>query len=143
MKQRISLDILGSLYASIINSNVLCNLFHELGYIFTLLTVKNLEIKSNNDSLNSNTLYFKSSDDCHYFASKTIQHLVQILKYLEKPIINLILKQKILNIYVPELSKTLECNLNPIVRKYAHNTKKIFKILIHTFFRIPMMISSL
>jgi len=113
-KERRSLDILGSLYAAIINSNILCNLFHELGYVFTLLSVKNNEIKFND----SNT-YFKSSDDCHYFASKTIEQLVPILSYLEKPIINLILKQKVINTYVPELAKTFEIKFNTLVSKYV------------------------
>lgn len=111
-KERRSLDILGSLYAAMINSNILCNLFHELGYVFTLLAVKDHEIKFNNDSFSSNNTYFKSSDDCHYFASKTIEQLVSILSYLEKPIINLILKQKVINTYVPELAKTFESKLN-------------------------------
>lgn len=139
---------MGSLYASIINSNVLCNLFHELGYIFTLLAVKNLETKTNIDCFNSNTIYFKSSDDCHYFASKTIQHLVQILTYLEKPIINLILKQKIINIYTPELSKNLECKSNATVSKYTFNNyKKCIQILktnnfFMFFYRIQLMILS-
>lgn len=117
-KERRSLDILGSLYAAMISSNILCNLFHELGYVFTLLTVKNHEIKSNKDSFNSNNPYFKSSDDCHYFASKTIEQLVSTLAYLEKPIINLLLKQKVINIYVPELAKTFESKLNSSVSKY-------------------------
>lgn len=115
MKERRSLDILGNLYAAIMNSNILCNLFHELGYVFTLLTIKNIEKKSINDNFNSSSIYFKSSDDCHYFATKTIQHLALVLIYLEKPIINLILKQKSINTYVPEFTKTLECNLNPTV----------------------------
>ncbi|XP_025191924.1 codanin-1 isoform X1 [Melanaphis sacchari] len=113
-KERRSLDILGNLYAAMINSNILCNLFHELGYVFTLLTVKNHEIKSNNDSFSSNNMYFKSSDDCHYFAAKTIEQLVSILIYLEKPIINLILKQKVINTYAPELAKTYENKFNSL-----------------------------
>lgn len=117
-KERRSLDILGSLYAAMINSNILCNLFHELGYVFTLLSVKNHEIKFN-DSFSSNNTYFKSSDDCHYFASKTIEQLVPVLNYLEKPIINLILKQKVINTYVPELAKTFESKLNTSVSKYV------------------------
>ncbi|VVC38331.1 Codanin-1, C-terminal domain [Cinara cedri] len=112
MNEQKSLDILGSLYATIINSNILCNLFHELGYVFTLLSIKKPETKSNNDSFNSNTIYFKSPEDCHYFASKTIQHLSSILIYLEKPIINLILKRKPINLYVPEFAKMLECAYN-------------------------------
>jgi len=107
------------LYASIINSNILCNLFHELGYVFTLLTVKTLEKKSKVDSFNASTIYFKVSDDCHYFACKTIEHLTSILLYMEKPIINLILKQKTINTYVPELSKTIECKLTSTVSKYV------------------------
>lgn len=99
-----------------INSNILCNLFHELGYLFSLLAVKNLEIKTINDSFNSNSV-FKTTDDCHFFASKTIQHLGSILTYLEKPIINFILKQKTINTYVPEFTKTLESTLNSIVSK--------------------------
>lgn len=118
-KERRSLDILGTLYAAMINSNILCNLFHELGYVFTLLTVKNHEIKSNNDNFSSNNIYFKSSDDCHYFASKTIEQLVSILTYLEKPIINLILKQKVINAYAPELAKTFENKFNSLVSKYT------------------------
>lgn len=117
LKKRKSLDILGNLYAAIINSNILCNLFHELGYVFTLLTIENLEMKSINDSFNSNNVYFKTADDCHYFASITIQHLVSILTYLEKPIINYIIKHKTINTYVPELTKTLEFKLNSIVSK--------------------------
>lgn len=112
------MDLLGNLYAVIIDSNVLCNLFHELSYVFTLLTVKNPEKTFNNNSFNSNAVYFKSSDDCHYFASKTIQHLVSILTYLERPIINLILKQKVINVYVPEFIKTLESKLISTVSKY-------------------------
>jgi len=119
-KERKSLDILGSLYAAMINSNILCNLFHELGYVFTLLSVKNHEIKFNNDSFSSNNTYFKSPDDCHYFASKTIEQLVSILCYLEKPIINLILKQKVINTYVPELAKTFESKFNTSVSKYIY-----------------------
>lgn len=110
------MDILGRLYASIINSNILCNLYHELGYIFTLLTIKTHGKKSN-DTFNANALYFKSPDDCHFFASKTIQHLTSILMYMEKPIINLILKQKTINTYVPELSKSIECNSTSTVSK--------------------------
>lgn len=117
MKERKSLDILGNLYAAMINSNILCNLFHELGYVFTLLAVKNLEIKSEDDNFNSNTVYFKTTDDCHYFAAKTVQHLISILTYLEKPIINFILKQKTIVTHVPELTKTLESKLDPIVSK--------------------------
>lgn len=120
-KERRSLDILGSLYAAMINSNILCNLFHELGYVFTLLAVKNHEIKLNDDSFSPNNTYFKSSDDCHYFASKTIEQLVSILSYLEKPIINLILKQKVINLYVPELAKTFESKFNTSVSKYIYN----------------------
>jgi len=118
-KERESLDILGMLYASIINSNILCNLFHELGYVFTLLTVKTLENKCKENSFDANSIYFKVSDDCHYFASKTIQHLLSILMYMEKPIINLILKQKTINKYVPELSKAIECKLTSTVSKYV------------------------
>lgn len=111
------MDLLGNLYAVIIDSNILCNLFHELSYVFTLLTVKNPEKTFNNNSFNSNANYFKSSDDCHYFASKTIQHLVSILAYLERPIINLILKQRIINVYIPEFIKTLESKLVSTVSK--------------------------
>lgn len=99
---------------------MLCNLFHELGYIFTLLTVKNFDVKSNNDSFNSNTIYFKSPDDCQYFASKTIKNLVSVLSYLEKPIINLILKQKIINKYVPELTSNLEHKCNSTVSFFSY-----------------------
>lgn len=118
IKDRRSLDILGSLYAVIINSNILCNLFHELGYLFTLLGVKNNEKKSNNNDINPNTIHFKSSDDCHYFASKTMQDLISVLSYLEKPIINFILKQKTINTYTPEMTKILECKLISNVSKY-------------------------
>lgn len=111
---------MGRLYAAIINSNILCNLFHELGYVFTLLAVKSHEIKSQSDSFSSNIMYFKSSDDCHYFASKTIEQLVSILTYFEKPIINLILKQKVINVYVPELAKTFESKLNSSVSKHIN-----------------------
>lgn len=97
---------------------MLCNLFHELGYAFTLLSIKDLKIKSNNESFNSNNVNFKSPKDCHYFASKTLQHLLPVLMYLEKPIINLISKHKIINTYVPELARTLECEIKPTVSKY-------------------------
>lgn len=93
-------------------------MYHELGYVFTLLSIKNVETKFNNDRINSNVIYFKSLEDCHYFASKTIQHLLPILIYLEKPIINLILKQKTINLYVPELAKTFDCQFNSSVNKY-------------------------
>jgi len=114
-----------------INSNILCNLFHELGYVFTLLTVKNHEIKSNNDSFSSNNTYFKSSDDCHYFASRTIEQLVSVLTYLEKPIINLILKQKVINTYAPELAKTFENKFNSLVSKYTQQyyANKIYLVI--------------
>lgn len=109
------MDILGSLYAAIIKSNILCNLFHELEYVFTLLAVKSHEKSSNN--ISSNAIHFKSSDDCHYFASKTVQYFVSIITYLEKPIVNLIVKQKALNTYVPEFVKALESMSNSIVSK--------------------------
>lgn len=97
---------------------MLCNLFHELGYVFTLLSIKDLETKSNNESFNSNNVYFKSSEDCHYFASKTIEHLLPVLMYLEKPIIKIISQHKIINTYVPELARTLKCAFKPTVSKY-------------------------
>lgn len=121
------MDILGNLYAGIINSNILCNLFHELGYLFTLLGVKNVEKSLNNSDINTHTIYFKTSDDCHYFASKTLEHLVSILSYLEKPIINLILKEKIINTYIPEFTKILECKLSSMVSKYFIEKTDAFK----------------
>lgn len=123
------MDLLGSLYAAIINSNILCNLFHELGYIFTLFAVKDSENKCNHDFHNLNTVYFKSSDDCHYFAFKTIQHLLHILMYLEKPIISLISKQKTVSMYLPELTKSLECKFNPTVSNIYHHKLIIFNLL--------------
>lgn len=145
------MEILGSLYASIINCNILCNLFHELGYVFTLLTVKTHQKTFNNDSNNANVVHFKSSDDCHYFASKTIQHLTPILMYMEKPIVNLILQQKIINTYVPELSKNFEYHLTSTVSTFLtiYHSYNFFKIpreilkLIYVnfvFYRIQMMI---
>ncbi|XP_025415037.1 codanin-1 [Sipha flava] len=111
-KDRKSLDVLGSLYAAVIKSNILCNLFHELGYVFTLLTIKDFEIKFSNESFDFNINCFKTNDDCQYFASKTIQALESVIIHLERPIITLILKQKTISTYVPELKKTLECKLD-------------------------------
>jgi hypothetical protein len=116
-KDRKSLDVLGSLYAAVIKSNILCNLFHELGYVFTLLTIKDFEIKFSNESFDFNINCFKTNDDCQYFASKTIQALESVIIHLERPIITLILKQKTISTYVPELKKTLECKLDQTVSK--------------------------
>lgn len=123
-----------------IKSNVLCNLFHELGYVFTLLTVKNLEIKLNNESFNFNINHFKTNDDCHYFASKTIQYLESVITYLEKPFITLILKQKTISTYAPELKNTLECKLDStvskckIINQIYKNKNLIIKMYFFIFF---------
>jgi hypothetical protein len=76
-------------------------------------------------------MYFKSSDDCHYFASKTIEQLVSVLTYLEKPIINLILKQKVINTYAPELAKTFENKFNSLVSIYTQQyyANKIYLVI--------------
>lgn len=131
LKERKSLDLLGSLYAAVIKSNVLCNLFHELGYVFTLLTIKDLDVKFSNENFNFNINCFKTNDDCHYFASKTIQDLESVIIHLERPIITLILKQKTISTYVPELKKTLESKLDPTVSIFKMINQKLINLYIY------------
>ncbi|XP_050426498.1 codanin-1 isoform X2 [Adelges cooleyi] len=111
-KNRKCLDLLANLYAAVLESNILCNLYHELGFVFTLLSLNNSEKKKSIESFNSNTIiYFKSSDDCQYFASKSIENLLSIITHLEKPIVNIIVKQKAVNMYAPDIAKTVDCNM--------------------------------
>ncbi|XP_050528822.1 codanin-1 [Daktulosphaira vitifoliae] len=116
IKNQKCLDLLAYLYSAILESDLLCNLYHELEFVFTVLTFSNLEKKTSFENLDSSTImYFKSIEDCQYFASKTIQNLSSTISYLEKPLVNVIVKLKVINTYVPELSKILESNLNSTI----------------------------